>query len=83
MDPLSPAEGEIAPEAALLTTRFLTIYAFSLLLTITTTPIALIEGMTLLLKPLRWLRLPVDDFALMTLIALRFIPTLIDKQSNW
>jgi energy-coupling factor transport system permease protein len=58
---------------------FLTIYAFSLLLTITTPPIALIEGMTLLLTPLRWLRLPVDDFALMTLIALRFIPTLIDE----
>lgn len=58
---------------------FLVLYALSLLLTITTTPIALIEGLTLLLKPLRWLRLPVDDFSLMTLIALRFIPTLIDE----
>src|SRR6266566_3813895 len=51
---------------------FLVLYAFSLLLTMTTTPIALVEGMTILLTPLRWLRLPVDDFALMTLIALRF-----------
>lgn len=58
---------------------FLVLYTFSILLTTTTTPIALIEGMTLLLKPLRWLHLPVDDFALMTLIALRFIPTLIDE----
>ncbi len=60
-------------------TVFVILYTFSLLLTMTTTPIALIEGMTILLNPLRWLRLPVDDFALMTLIALRFIPTLIEE----
>lgn len=60
-------------------TVFLVLYALSLLLTMTTTPVALIEGMTILLTPLRWLRLPVDDFALMTLIALRFIPTLLDE----
>ncbi len=53
------------------------LYLAALLLTMTTTPVALGEGLTLLLAPLRPLRLPVDDFALMTLIALRFIPTLI------
>jgi len=58
---------------------FLSLYSFSLILTMTTSPIALIEGLTLLLTPLRWLRLPVDDFALMTLIALRFIPTLMEE----
>jgi energy-coupling factor transport system permease protein len=58
---------------------FLTLYTFSLLLTMTTSPIALIEGLTLLMTPLRWLKLPVDDFALMTLIALRFMPTLIEE----
>jgi energy-coupling factor transport system permease protein len=58
---------------------FLALFAFSLLLTMTTSPISLIEGLTKLLTPLRWLRLPVDDFALMTLIALRFIPTLIEE----
>lgn len=55
------------------------LYIFSLLLTLTTSPVALIEGLTMLLAPLRLLRLPVDDFALMTLIALRFIPTLLDE----
>lgn len=60
-------------------TVFVVLYTFSLLLTMTTPPIALIEGMTILLTPLRWLRLPVDDFALMTLISLRFIPTLIEE----
>ncbi len=58
---------------------FLTLYTFSMLLTMTTSPIALIEGMTLLMTPLRWLKLPVDDFALMTLIALRFVPTLVEE----
>ncbi|GAC1350068.1 MAG: hypothetical protein NVSMB27_29080 [Ktedonobacteraceae bacterium] len=57
----------------------LLLYTLSLLLTMTTSPIAVIEGLTALLMPLRWLRLPVDDFALMTLIALRFIPTLIEE----
>jgi energy-coupling factor transport system permease protein len=58
---------------------FLILYPCSLLLTMTTSPVALIEGLTMLLAPLRWLRLPVDDFALMTLIALRFIPTLMEE----
>lgn len=58
---------------------FLGLYALSLLLTMTTSPVAIIEAISLLLKPLRRLKLPVDDFALMTLIALRFIPTLIDE----
>src|SRR6266487_1714787 len=60
-------------------TFFLVLYTLALLLTMTTTPVAMIEGMTLLLTPLRWLRLPIDDFALMTLLALRFIPTLIEE----
>lgn len=57
----------------------LTLLTFSILVTMTTTPVALIEGLTLLLAPLRRLRLPVDDFALMALLALRFIPTLSEE----
>ena len=52
---------------------------FALVLTMTTSPVALIEGVTILLSPLRRLKLPVDDFALMALLALRFIPTLVDE----
>jgi len=55
------------------------LYVVAMLLTMTTTPVALVEGLTMLLGPLRRLRLPVDDFALMTLLALRFIPTLVDE----
>jgi energy-coupling factor transport system permease protein len=58
---------------------FLTLYTLALLLTMTTTPVALIEGLTVLLAPLRRLRLPIDEFALMALLALRFIPTLTEE----
>lgn len=62
-----------------LSVTFLALFLLALLLTTTTTPVALIEGVTLLLAPLRRLRLPVDAFALMALLALRFIPTLADE----
>jgi energy-coupling factor transport system permease protein len=58
---------------------FITLYTLALLLTMTTTPVALIEGLTVLLAPLRRLRLPIDEFALMALLALRFIPTLTEE----
>lgn len=58
---------------------FLLLYLGSLMLTLTTTPVALAEGMVLLLRPLRRLRLPVDEFGLMTLVALRFIPVLMQE----
>jgi energy-coupling factor transport system permease protein len=65
-----------------ISTGLLSLYALSLLLTMTTTPVALIEGLSMLLSPLRRLKLPVDDFALMTLLALRFIPTLIEEAEH-
>lgn len=55
------------------------LFVCSLLLTMTTSPVALVEGLTMLLTPLRRLKLPVDDFALMCLIALRFMPTLLEE----
>lgn len=58
---------------------FLLLYLGSLLLSLTTTPIALAEGMVLLLRPLRRLGLPADEFGLMTLVSLRFIPVLIQE----
>lgn len=51
----------------------------SVLLTYTTTPIALTDGIESLLSPLKLLRLPVHEFAMMMTIALRFIPTLIEE----
>lgn len=51
----------------------------SVLLTYTTTPIALTDGIESLLSPLKLIRLPVHEFAMMMTIALRFIPTLIEE----
>ena len=46
------------------------------LLTYTTSPIALTDGLERLLAPLKKIRLPVHEFSMMMTIALRFIPTL-------
>ena len=51
----------------------------SMLLTYTTTPIALTDAIEDLLSPLKKLHLPVHEFAMMMTIALRFIPTLIEE----
>lgn len=49
------------------------------LLTYTTSPIALTDGLEVLLGPLKKIRLPVHELAMMMSIALRFIPTLIEE----
>ena len=49
------------------------------LLTYTTSPIALTDGIESLLSPLKKLRFPVHELAMMMSIALRFIPTLIEE----
>jgi len=54
----------------------------TVLLTYTTSPIALTDGLEQLLSPLRKLKLPVHEFSMMMTIALRFIPTLIEETSK-
>lgn len=49
------------------------------LLTLTTTPVDLTHGIESLLKPLTWIKVPIDEFALIMSITLRFIPTLMDE----
>lgn len=54
----------------------------SALLTLTTTPVSLTDGIESLLKPLTWIKFPVHALALIMSIALRFIPTLIDETNR-
>lgn len=54
----------------------------SALLTLTTTPVELTDGIESLLTPLKWIRFPVHELALIMSIALRFIPTLIDETNR-
>ncbi|MBQ3219601.1 MAG: energy-coupling factor transporter transmembrane protein EcfT [Clostridia bacterium] len=49
------------------------------ILTLTTTPVELADGIESLLYPLKWIKFPVHEFALIMSIALRFIPTLMDE----
>ena len=51
----------------------------SVFLTYTTSPIVLTDAIESLLSPLKKIRIPVHDFAMMLTIALRFIPTLVEE----
>ena len=51
----------------------------SILLTYTTSPISLTDGLESLLSPFKKIGLPVHTFAMMMSIALRFIPTLVEE----
>ena len=71
--------------AGFMVVRIMLLITGTFLLTYTTTPMALTDGLELLLGPLKKLRVPVHEFSMMMSIALRFIPTLIeeaDKISN-
>ena len=49
------------------------------LLTLTTSPIALTDGLEILLSPFKKIGLPAHEISMMMTIALRFIPTLLDE----
>ncbi|MBR6513762.1 MAG: energy-coupling factor transporter transmembrane protein EcfT [Clostridia bacterium] len=51
----------------------------NVLVSYTTSPIALTDGIERLFAPLKLIKLPVHEFAMMMTIALRFIPTLIEE----
>ena len=59
--------------------RILMLIAGTFLLTYTTSPILLTDGLESLLGPLKMVRVPVHELAMMMSIALRFIPTLIEE----
>ena len=59
--------------------RVMLLIAGTFLLTYTTSPIRLTDGLESLLGPLKKLKVPVHELAMMMSIALRFIPTLIEE----
>ena len=65
--------------AILMILRILMLIAGTFLLTYTTSPIALTDGLESLLGPLKKIRVPVHELSMMMCIALRFIPTLIEE----
>ncbi len=59
--------------------RIVLLICCTFLLTYTTSPIMLTDGLENLLSPLKKLKLPIHELAMMMSIALRFIPTLIEE----
>lgn len=59
--------------------RFLVLVFMTSILTLTTSPISITDGIEVLLNPLKKVKMPVHELALMMSIALRFIPTLMDE----
>ncbi|MBR5023159.1 MAG: energy-coupling factor transporter transmembrane protein EcfT [Oscillospiraceae bacterium] len=65
--------------ALFMVTRILMLISATFLMTYTTSPIQLTDGLESLLSPLKKIRVPVHELAMMMCIALRFIPTLIEE----
>ena len=59
--------------------RILLLIMATFLLTYTTSPISLTDGLESLFSPLKKIKVPVHELAMMMCIALRFIPTLIEE----
>ena len=59
--------------------RIMMLISCTFLLTYTTSPLALTDGLEGLLSPLKKIKVPVHELAMMMSIALRFIPTLIEE----
>ncbi len=66
-------------QAIFMGTRLVLLVGITSVLTLTTTPIALTDGIEQLLKPLSKIGVPAHELAMMMTIALRFIPTLIEE----
>jgi energy-coupling factor transport system permease protein len=62
--------------------RIVVLVVGTTLLTLTTSPVALSNGLERVLAPLRALRVPVGDLAMTLTIALRFIPTTAEEAES-
>ena len=65
--------------AAMMVARILMLITCTFLLTYTTSPIALTDGLEALMGPLKKVGVPVHELSMMMCIALRFMPTLIEE----
>ncbi len=70
-------EGVVA--ATTMAVRIILLVFYTSLLTFTTSPIMLTDGIEKLLKPFTKIGLPAHELAMMMTIALRFIPTLLEE----
>lgn len=74
-----PMTWEGLKKAFLLVLRIMMLISGTFLLTYTTSPIALTDGLEKSLRPLKKIRFPVHEMSMMMSMALRFIPTLTEE----
>ncbi len=65
--------------AARMILRIMLLVTGTFLLTYTTSPMALTDGLEILMNPLKKIKVPVHEMTIMMSMALRFIPTLIEE----
>ncbi len=69
-------------QAVLISLRLILIVLISSILTLTTSPLDLTFGLERLLSPLKYLKIPIREIALMMTISLRFIPILVEESEK-
>lgn len=74
--------GEAVLQSCFISIRIILLVAGASMLTLTTSPIALTDGIEKLLAPLKIFRFPAHELAMMMTIALRFVPTLMDESDK-
>lgn len=73
---------ESLQQAGIIFVRFVLIIFFSTLLTLTTTPLSLADGIESGLAPIKRFKVPVHEIGLMLSMSLRFVPTLMDDTTR-
>lgn len=66
-------------KAVMMSVRIILLIVGTFMLTYTTSPMELTDGLELMLNPLKKIKVPVHEMAMMMSMALRFIPTLIEE----
>lgn len=75
-------ESEGVEQGVFVVARLIALVFFSLLLTLTTTPLSLTYALGTFLKPLQRFGFPSEEVAMIMAIALRFIPTLLEESQR-
>ncbi len=75
-------ESEGVEQGIFIIARLVALVLFSLLVTLTTTPLSLTHGMAYFFSPLQRLGFPAEEMAMIMAVALRFIPTLMEESQR-
>ncbi|RPJ37393.1 MAG: energy-coupling factor transporter transmembrane protein EcfT [Deltaproteobacteria bacterium] len=69
-------------KGAFVAAQLLLAILISSLLTLTTAPLRLAHGLEKMISPLKRLHLPTEDFSMMTMVAIKFIPILLEETNR-